>query len=250
MPPQDTTSLDTLLSAMSETGGGQNILDIISLAGGFQWPILFVFVLGLGALMNTMMRLFNDERESKELRKWRIDQMRTKDFRDAVKQEGQSVYHTLLNRLVQRIEFTSDHGALLKTVAAVIQMQDDRLAMTNKLVTYCSSAAGGLGLAGTLLGMYSSFSAAGTDPNTVYVGISLALVSTLLGVAASLVLEAAETFVTRYAGKQYAVSREWGEDLCARMSHLMKSSQQIRARKSRNSQPARKRTSPKSKPAA
>ena len=40
--------------------------------------------------------------------------------------------------------------------------------------------------AGTLVGMYTIFSAAGTDPQTVYVGISLALVSTLLGVAVSL----------------------------------------------------------------
>lgn len=247
MPPKDTTSIDTLLTAMSETGGGQNILDIVGLAGGFQWPILFVFVLGLGALMHTLMRLFNDERESKDLRKWEIQEMKTKDFRDAAKQGGQSVYHTLLSRLLRRIEFTSDHGALLKTVSAVIQMQDDRLAMTNKLVTYCSSASGGLGLAGTLVGMYSSFAAAGTDPSAVYVGISLALVSTLLGVAASLVLEAAETFVSRYAGKQYAVSREWGEDLCARMSHLMKSSNRTRVPKSRNSQPSGKRSSSKAK---
>jgi len=249
MPPQDTTTIDTLLTTMSEAGGGQSILDIIGLAGGFQWPIMFVFVLGLGALMNTLIRLFNDDRESRELRKWEIQNMKTKDFRDAEKQEGQSVYHTLLSRLLQRIEFTSDHGALLKTVSAVIQMQDDRLAMTNKLVTYCSSAAGGLGLAGTLVGMYSSFAAAGTDPSAVYVGISLALVSTLLGVAASLVLEAAETFVTRYAGKQYAISREWGEDLCARMSHLMKSSNRIRTPKSRNSQTSRKRTSSEAKTA-
>ncbi|MXZ58130.1 MAG: MotA/TolQ/ExbB proton channel family protein [Rhodothermaceae bacterium] len=244
---QDTTAVDTLLTSLSESGGGQNLLDIIGLAGGFQWPILFVFVLGLGALMNTLVRLFNDERESKELQSWEIQTMKTQEFRTAAKQGGQSIYHALLRRLLRRIEFTSDHGTLLKTVAVVIQDQRDRLAMTEKLVNYCSNACGAIGFTGTLVGIYSSFAAGGTDPKTIFIGISLALVSTLLGVVASLLLETADTFVSRYVGKRYAVSREWGEDLCARMSHLMKSRNQIRAKKSRNAQPSRKRTSSKTK---
>lgn len=235
MPPQDTTALDTHLLPLADAGGGQNLLDIIAYAGGFQWPIFFVFVLGLGALMNTMVRLFNDGRESTELRQWDIAKMLTDDFRRWDKKGGQSVYYSILSRLLRRLDFTSDHGALLKTVAAVIQRQNDRLAMTNKLVAYCSSAAGGLGLAGTLVGMYSLFAASGTDPAAVYVGIALALVSTLLGVAASLILEAAETFVSRVAGKQSAAAQDWGEDLCARMSYLMKSKNKIAAKKARRS---------------
>ena len=232
MPP-DSISADTLLEALVPSGGGQNLLDIIGLAGGFQYPILLLFVLGLGALMNTLIRMFHDSKESRTLREWDIMTQKTQDFREVSKQEGQSVYHILLRRLVHRIQFTSDHGALLKTVAVVLQVQEERIALTSKLVTYCSSAAGGLGLAGTLVGMYSSFAAAGTDPSTVTVGISLALVSTLLGVFTSLILETAETFVSRYVKKQYAASREWGEDICARMSHLQRTANAIRKQKSK-----------------
>jgi len=117
--------------------------------------------------------------------------------------------------------------------------------MANKLVSYCSNSAGALGLAGTLVGMYSSFSAAGTDPNSVYVGISLALVSTLLGVAVSLLLETAETIVSRFAGKQLSMSRSWGDDVSARMADLMRASKEIRKRKSRTRQSPPKTTQSK-----
>ncbi len=214
-----TQAQDTLASA-SDPSAAQNILDIIGLAGGFQWPILLVFVLGLAALMNTLVRLYHDGVQSKSLRNMDTDSMEARDFQSEAEKPGQSIYHNLLQRLLRRSQFTSDHGGLLKTVGAVISDQQESFSLTNKLVTYCSSAAGGLGLAGTLVGMYSSFAAAGTDPNTVYVGISLALVSTLLGVAASLILEAAETFVSRYAGKHLAKGRAWGENVATRMSYL------------------------------
>ena len=226
---QAVTTPDTLSSIGSaDPSAAQNIIDIIGLAGGFQWPILFVFVLGLGALMNTLVRLYLDDRQSKSLRAMNTGSMKTEDFRAAAQVKGETIYHRLMRRLVRRTQFTSDYGGLLKTVGAAVSVEQESFALTNRLVTYCSSAAGGLGLAGTLVGMYSSFAAAGTDPNTVYVGISLALVSTLLGVAASLILEAAETFVNRYASKRLAKGRAWGEDMCARLSYLSGSSQQIR----------------------
>ncbi len=217
----DSTANDSLSMVVTQSSdGGQNLLDLIGLAGGFEWPILFVFVLGLGALMNMLVRVFNDNRQSKELRAMDIESMKADDIRKIADKPGQSIYHSLLRGITLRAKFTSDHGSLLKSVAVTIQTQQESIQLTNKLVTYCSSAAGGLGLAGTLVGMYSSFAAAGTDPNSVYVGISLALVSTLLGVAASLVLETAETFVSRYASREFTHGRQWGEDLCARLSHL------------------------------
>ena len=232
----DSTSIDSVALGMIQTATeGQNLLDLIGLAGGFQWPILFVFVLGLGTLMNTLVRLFNDSRQSTTLRGLDIKTMKTQDFRDLAEQSGESIYHSLLRKITRRSKFTSDHGSLVKSVGLVMQVQHESLQLTHKLVTYCSSAAGGLGLAGTLVGMYSSFAAAGTDPNSVYVGISLALVSTLLGVAASLLLETAETFVSRYATRQFASGRDWGEDVCARLSHLKQISLSIAERKASES---------------
>jgi len=233
----DTTFVDSVaMNVLQSATEGQSILDFIGLAGGFQWPILCVFVLGLGALMNTLVRIFNDGRQSTHLRQLDLDTMKTQDFRNIANQQGESIYHSLLRKITQRARFTSDHGSLLKSVGIVMEVQDKSLQRTNKLVTYCSSAAGGLGLGGTLVGMYSSFAAAGTDPNSVYVGISLALVSTLLGVAASLLLETAETFVSRYATAQFAEGREWGEDVCARLSHLKQTASLIAGRKAKASE--------------
>jgi len=224
---QDTTTtfLDSLTQALEQSSGGgaQSLLDIIGLAGGFQWPILIVFVIGLAALMNTLVRTFLDSKQSSYLRSLSLEETEANDFKTLSESDDQSVYHALLRKILRRARFTNDHGDLLKTVGVAMEQQRQSLQLTNKLVTYCSSAAGGLGLAGTLVGMYSSFAAAGTDPNTVYVGISLALVSTLLGIAASIILEAAETFVSRYAAKQHTRASGWGEEVCDRLGQIKQS---------------------------
>jgi len=228
---QDAQVQDSI--ALSQIAGesSRSIIEIIGLAGGFQWPILIVFVLGLGALMHTLVRLYQDERQSRELRNMDLSKMVTKDIRAAAQQPGQSVYHTILSGLTRHGQFAPDHGGRIKTVAAAVATLQESFTLTHKLVTYCSGAAGGLGLAGTLVGMYSSFAAAGTDPNTVYAGISLALISTLLGVAASLILEAADTFVNRYASKYLAKGKDWGEGVCVRLSTLSRTAARMKAQR-------------------
>lgn len=225
------TLIQDSLAQTAAPNGAQNFLDIIGLAGGFQWPILLVFILGLGALMNTLVKLYQDGRESKVLRAMEIEALKTKDFRDAADAEGGSIYHLLLQGLVKRTKVDAGPAVMERTVSGIMQSAQESLALTHKLVAYCSSAAGGLGLAGTLVGIYSSFAAAGTDPNSVFVGISLALVSTLLGVAASLILEAADTAVNRFTTKYMAHGRGWGEEVGLRLSALQQTSQRIRTSK-------------------
>lgn len=223
---QDSTALSQITGESP-----RSILEFIALAGGFEWPILGVFVLGLGALMHTLVRLYQDDRQSRELRQMDMSGMITKDIRNAAKLPGQSVYHSILSGLTRHGQFAPDHGGRIKTVAAAVAAQQEAFTLTHRLVIYCSGAAGGLGLAGTMVGMYLSFAAAGTDPRTVFTGISLALVSTLLGVVASLILEAANTFVNHFASKYLAQGREWGEDVCVRLSSLSRTAARMKSQR-------------------
>lgn len=239
---QDSAALDPLTTESS-----RSLIDIIGLAGGFQWPIMIVFILGLGALMHTLVRLYQDDRQSRVLREIDLSASKTKDIREAADLPGQSVYHEILKGLARHGKFAPNHASRVQTVAAAVATQQGSFTLTHKLVTYCSGAAGGLGLAGTLVGMYSSFAAAGTDPSTVYAGISLALVSTLLGVAVSLILEAADTFVHRYAAQYLAKGKDWGEEVCVRLSDLARTAARIQASRKSSKKPPPKGGSKSSK---
>ena len=211
---------EAITNPLGITEGGRSLLDIMALAGGFQWPIMAVFVLGLGALINALIRLALDRRGARKLRRIAVSAADASDLEPFSRTRAKSLFHRVLHGTLQRQSIGVSNEALVTGVGELVDMNHESYALTHRLVTYCSGAAGGLGLAGTLVGMYSSFSAAGTDPQTVYVGISLALVSTLLGVAASLILEAADTIVFRWTSKYHSRGKAWGVDVCLRLAQL------------------------------
>ena len=203
---------DTLAAAMAD--GGQSLLDIIALAGGFQWPILAVLVVGLGTLMTTLIQLLLERQAIAPLAPLASDGADTPTLQAAAANGQMSLYHTILQRLLERHRLGSSSASLERTVAACVTQVREAHERVNRVATYCSGACGGLGLAGTLVGMYASFSAVGGDPQDIYVGISLALVSMLLGVAASLILEACDALIGRWASIHVSRGREWGEAIC------------------------------------
>ena len=220
---QDATQLVQDSAAVlpdNSPSSAQNILDVIGLAGGFQWPILGVFVLGLALLAQIIVGTYRDHVSATMLRKLDIERVSTRDLRSAATLEGQSTYHLLLRGVLRRFQLDTEHSSLVRAVSGILKAKEESLGITRRVVAYCSSAAGGLGLAGTLVGIYVSFASAGTDPNTVFVGISLAVVSTLLGIAASLMLEAVDTFVMRFTSRHLADSRAWGEGVAERLISL------------------------------
>ncbi|MYD20360.1 MAG: hypothetical protein F4X05_12045 [Rhodothermaceae bacterium] len=220
---QDATQLVQDSAAVlpdNSPSSAQNILDVIGLAGGFQWPILGVFVLGLALLAQIIVGTYRDHVSATTLRKLDIERVSTRDLRSAATLEGHSTYHLLLRGVLRRFQLDTEHSSLVRAVSGILKAKEESLGITRRVVAYCSSAAGGLGLAGTLVGIYVSFASAGTDPNTVFVGISLAVVSTLLGIAASLMLEAADTFVMRFTSRHLADSRAWGEGVAERLISL------------------------------
>ena len=220
-------TIDTVQEALGETldplpaeETTRTLLEFLELAGGFQWPILGVFVLGLTALSLTLARLYLDGRSARELRRASI---RTADFdtiRQLARHEGESLYHRLMAGVVERARIRLGPDSMLESVRGQLAAAEKGHDRIHRLVRYCSDAAGGLGLTGTLVGMYASFSAAGSDPQSVYAGISLALVSTLLGIAASLLLGAADTGVKQASGRYIEACREWGEALCLRLAKV------------------------------
>ena len=234
---QDATQLVQDSAAVlpeNSPSSAQNILDVIGLAGGFQWPILGVFVLGLALLAQIIVGIYRDHVSATTLRSLDIEYVTTADLRSASTLEGQSTHHLLLRGLLRCFQLDTKHSSLVRAVSGILKAKEESLGITRRIVAYCSSAAGGLGLAGTLVGIYVSFASAGTDPNTVFVGISLAVVSTLLGIAASLMLEAADTLVMRFTARHLADSRAWGESVAERLVSLHLETERARSRRNRN----------------
>ena len=120
-----------------------------------------------------------------------------------------SLYARLLKGLLHVHRAGGTFHALGQEVHTVAEAARATYVRTERLVLYCSSTAGGLGLLGTLAGIYALFSTGTRDPQTIFAGIAVAVVSTLLGIVVSLVLELLETVAHRWASRYVETAEEW-----------------------------------------
>ena len=205
---QDTQAVaaDTLQSAALEQW---SILDLLSQAGGFQWPILAVLVLGLLTLSLQGVRLFMDRRAAGGLYGLDFGVMDASDITAALTDTPDTLLRRLLGGMLAVWHTAPDSAALAHEARAVLGSARSAYGRTQRLVGFLSSTAGGLGLLGTLVGIYALFSAETRDAQTIFAGIAIAIVSTLLGIIVSIILEALEALTHRWASKYMEAAEEW-----------------------------------------
>ena len=205
-PDSQAVVADTLQSMVLDQW---SVLDLMAQAGGFQWPILAVLVVGLMALALAVVRLYMDRRAARPL--YALD-ARTLDVNgvwDALATNDDSLCSRLLHGMVEVWRSAPESSALAHEAGMVLGAARAAYARTQRLVGFLSSTAGGLGLLGTLVGIYALFSAETRDVQTIFAGIAIAIVSTLLGIIVSIVLEALEALAHSWASKYMEGAEEW-----------------------------------------
>ncbi len=192
-----------------------SILELFSQAGGFQWPILAVLIAGLIVLMLRVVRLLRDHLSARPLMRLRLESTTIPVLMDARHRVADSLYARFLSGILQ---LRHSPEAIGHEVSDIATAAHSAYARTQRIVTYCSSTAGGLGLLGTLAGIYALFSAGTRDPQTIFAGIAIAVVSTLLGIVTSILLEFFETVMHGYVSRYIESAQTWAQEV---RSHLL-----------------------------
>ncbi|MCY4158443.1 MAG: MotA/TolQ/ExbB proton channel family protein [Bacteroidetes bacterium] len=185
-----------------------SILELFSQAGGFQWPILAVLIAGLIILMLRMVRLIRDDLAARPLKQLSLDSITLSALLEARKRAADSLYTQLLSGLIQLHRNPEAMGREVSDIATASHAAYER---TQRIVNYCSSTAGGLGLLGTLVGIYALFSTGTRDAQTIFAGIAIAVVSTLLGIITSILLEFFEAVMHGYVSRYIESAQMWAQ---------------------------------------
>ena len=204
----------TLLSQEIQTF---SILELFSQAGGFQWPILAVLTAGLIVLMLRVVRLVRDHLAARPLMRLRLDSITYAALTNAQRSAADSLYTRLLSGMLQLHRNPEAMGREVSDVATAAHTAYRR---TQRIINYCSSTAGGLGLLGTLVGIYALFSAGTRDPQTIFAGIAIAVVSTLLGIVTSILLEFFETLMHGHVSRYIESAQVWAQKVRSRVLFL------------------------------
>ena len=131
------------------------------------------------------------------------------DLNAIVRGSDDSLYRRLLAGMLQVWHNAPEPAALGQESGTVLEAARAAYGRTQRMVGFFSSTAGGLGLLGTLVGIYALFSAETRDAQTIFAGIAIAIVSTLLGIVVSIILELLEALVHSWASRYMERAEEW-----------------------------------------
>ncbi len=197
---------DTTFAAVK---GGSSLLALFAQAGGFQWPILMVLLAGLLTLALAAVRLGTDWHAARRVHALRVESAQVTHLDALLRSSKNSLYRCLLEGMMQVWRNVPVPGALGQESKIVLDTARAVYGRTQRLVGFFSSTAGGLGLLGTLVGIYALFSAQTRDAQTIFAGIAIAIVSTLLGIVVSIILELLEALVHTWTSRYLERAEEW-----------------------------------------
>ena len=205
----DVLSVEPIPATIPDQVSIGSLLDLAGQAGGFQYPIFGVLFVGLLLLAASGARLLFDMRAARSLLALPLEGLRADELRRTVVQSTDSLCARLAVGLCELWEASAGSAALGQEAARLVEAARAPYRRTERAVTFLSSTAGGLGLLGTLVGIYVLFSAGSRDPQTIFAGIGIAVISTLLGIVVTIVLELLEVLTHGWASRYLERTEEW-----------------------------------------
>ena len=125
--------LDTLqIPALVPEVQSFSILELLSQAGGFQWPILIVLVAGLIVLMQSMVQLFQDHLAARPLIRLHLESNSIRTLVDLQRTASSNLYTRLLSRM---LEFQHSPGAMGREISEVASTA--HTALSEDPANYC-----------------------------------------------------------------------------------------------------------------
>lgn len=218
----DTAAADTTAATFGSGGSGVFLWDLIGEAGGFQYPIFFVFIVGLFLIFAKVYELFTDRREAQELEDAPLADMNLKRITMTVANQRESMLAELQATMLNVFQTSKDAATLHEEIANFIQFQRERFDTFKRRVDFLSDTAGALGLLGTVWGMFTVFSSGNTsDKEVVLLGMGTALISTALGLIASIILNLSSTEVYSFFDRRIDQIEDKADELRFRLMELV-----------------------------
>ena len=191
---QDASSVEA--DEVNNAFGFTNFWELIEQAGWFRWFILGVLVIGLFFIAKQSFELWSDSRRSARMAKMDFSQMSVNQLEEVVRNESDHMLARLVSTLLNVYRSSGVAIMLHEEAANFIQMEQERFGTFRQRVDFLSDSAGAFGLLGTVWGIFMVFSQRDLDPQNILGGMGLALITTLLGLVVSIILNLFSTEVS------------------------------------------------------
>ncbi len=198
-----------------------NLWALTEKAGPLRWPIFVVFVIGVFLVCFKLFELMADQRESRNIETLEFRTMGLQQIIRTISGQRESMLSRLHAIMLNVFNSQQANADLHDEIANFVQFQQDRFDTFRRRVDFLSDTAGALGLLGTVWGIFTVFSQGLLDDQVILTGMGFALITTLLGIIVSIILNLSSTEVSSYFNRRLDRIAEKSDELRFRLMELV-----------------------------
>jgi len=208
---------------LQSTQGGFAIGDFWSLtqqAGPLRWPIYFILAFGLVQVFIKLYELIRDRSVSASLRQVDYSAMSLDEIAELVSRQKASMLASLQATMINVFQTRPAEGLLHDEITNFVQFQQDQFGVFRRRMEFLSDTAGALGLMGTVWGMFTVFFQGTAEQEVILRGMGIALITTLLGLVVSIILNFSSTELSTFFNKRLEQVSTKSDELRFRLMEL------------------------------
>lgn len=187
--------------------------DILWMCDWFTWPFIFLTAIGLAFIIHRALLEYRQKVRAHALLAQPIEYAGLPQFVKLLSIDKPNRASLLFQQMINTFSKTRKAETLQDDVNSYIQSEKDSLDGFNRTVGFLSDTAGALGLLGTVWGIFVVFYAGKMDGPSILKGMSIALITTLVGLIISLLLNLGSLAVFSLFNRQLKRINERAEKL-------------------------------------
>lgn len=191
----------------------ESFWQLTSLGGIFRWFIFLTLAIGLGLVMYELVKLVKDRIRSRPILKIDFREKHSNELLTFFREQKKSYLAHIGRNLLEIFEKTGSVQGFSEEISNALKQQEQQFNSFTTAIYFLSDTAGALGLLGTVWGMFITFFSETWDTTTILRGMGIALITTLLGLIVSIILNFCSTSVYRFFNKGLARATAKADEL-------------------------------------
>ncbi|RMF62152.1 MAG: hypothetical protein D6748_00045 [Calditrichaeota bacterium] len=158
------------------------------LGGGIGYLIMGVLAVGVFLILIKVIELILDKKNSRDLLRISFQDKSIAEIEEMVSDNGGSLLKNTILHLIHFFRAGGDARDMHQELIEYLEKENEKFEAYRNWLSFLSDSAGALGLLGTVWGVFLTFFGGNLDSEKILNGMGVALITTLLGLVVSLII--------------------------------------------------------------
>lgn len=216
----DTTDTTQVAEDEENLLESSSMWSLVGQAGNIRYPIFAILMVGLFLISLKVFELYRDSKKSTSLMNTPFPDLNLKQMVRTLERQTDHMLSRVMAKLLNVFQTNNNADYLHDEISNYSQQQQNNFSSFKNRIDFLSDTAGALGLLGTVWGMFVVFYSGSLEKETILAGMGLALMSTLLGLIVSIILNFASTITEGFFSKRLEKVTDKADEMRFRLIEL------------------------------